>query len=67
MADHIRAVVSPPICPNCGLAATRIDIRDEAGNQLGRPTSEEPVGSLRTGSYLCPLDHVWTTRWREDS
>lgn len=39
-----------PICPTCGL------------NAIG-PTEPHQVGGLLVGNYICPLDHLWITKW----
>lgn len=39
------------ICPTCGLPPAR-DVTSRAG-------------ALVTATYLCPLDHLWITKWTD--
>ena len=42
--------MSDVICPACGLAATQTNERDLSDTE-------------HEGTYVCPLEHIWTTKW----
>jgi hypothetical protein len=49
--QHRRTFDAPPSdCPICGLRGLGFIHRE---------------GRVRTGHYICPIEHIWTQRWAD--